>query len=60
MTNFAPSSPIAKSQTKARYFNATGPLAGFAFLIVLAIVVFSASRSPGAVPDAFASTTALP
>jgi hypothetical protein len=65
MTNFAQLGPIAKSQIKAPSFNApsfsvTGLLTGLAFLIVFAIAIYLAARSPGTAPDAFASMTVFP
>jgi hypothetical protein len=66
MTNFAQLIPIAKSQIKAPSFSApssfsvTGLLTGLAFLIVFAIAIYLAARSPGTTPDAFASMTVFP
>jgi hypothetical protein len=60
MTNFAHLSPTSRTQIKAPSFNVTGLLTGLAFLLVFAIAIYLASRSPGTSPDAFASMTVFP
>ena len=60
MTNFAHLSPTSRTQIKAPSFNVTGLLTGLAFLLVFAIAIYLASRSPGTSPDVFASMTVYP
>ena len=60
MTNFAHLSPISRTQIKLPSFNVMGLLTGLAFLLVFAIAIYLASRSPGTAPDALASMTVFP
>jgi hypothetical protein len=59
--NFAPSISFPQSQVKTLPFSAIVALRFVAFLLVIAIVIFLASKAPGMSPDELASRlSALP
>jgi hypothetical protein len=58
--NFAQLTPIAKSHIRVPYFNATGLVTGLVLLIVFAIAIYLASKSPGVTLEDFAAMTAFP
>jgi hypothetical protein len=59
--NFVPSTSFPQSQVKTLPFSATAALSFVAFLLVIAIVIFLASKAPGMSPDELASRlSALP
>lgn len=60
MTDFAPSSAIDKHQARTTSLGITNRLTGVALLVVLAIAVYLASRSPGTSLDQLMSMTAFP
>jgi hypothetical protein len=60
MNNFAQFSPISKSEIKAPDYDATILLASAALMIVFAIAIYLASRSPGNAADAIALMAAFP
>ena len=58
---FVPSTSFPHSQIKTLPFSATAALSFVAFLLVIAIVIFLASKAPGMSPDELASRlSALP
>lgn len=59
--NFVPSTSFPQSQVKTLPFSATAVLSFVAFFLVIAIVIFLASKAPGMSPDELASRlSALP